>query len=309
MKAISELKKELTFNKEMNELMNILRQTATIEFKSLFARRKTMTIAEKYVALLESLFKIGALKQNRHPLFLNPLNKVLLILVTSDMGFLGGLNTEIIETGLRQIGRRDELHVLVIGDKGYNYLEDLSQSFDYLGGISEEVKFSEAEKIRDYIYAFTLKNNIGRVIIGYPRFISFARQEIDMFGLLPCGHLFESAQPEEEPESGSVPAAAGPARQQSSLKVQYIFEPFRDRVVDYLVRTWLVLRIHDIFWHSKLSELAARALHLDASIDELKDMKRSIQQQYFRSKHEIADRTIRDVFGGRRAILKAANKL
>ena len=305
MKAISELKKELTFNKEMNELMNILRQTATIEFKSLFARRKTMAMDEKYVTLLESLFKIEALKQNRHPLFLNSLNKVLLILVTSDMGFLGGLNTEIIETGLRQIGRRDELHILVIGDKGYSYLEEVGQSFDYLGGISEEVKFSEAEKIRDYIYAFALKNNIGRVIIGYPRFISFARQEIEVFGLLPCGHLFGSVQVEEQTESGNARATAVSTHPQSSLKVQYIFEPFRDRVVDHLVRTWLSLKIHDIFWHSKLSELAARAMHLDVSMDELKEMKRGIQQQYFRGKHEIADRTIRDVFGGRRVILKS----
>lgn len=302
MKAIATLKQDIVFNREMSELMNILRQTAVIEFQSLFNRWKALTLREKYTSLLEDIFKIESLKQSQHPLFLNPVSNVLLILVTTDMGFLGGLNTEIIETGLRQISRRDALHILVIGDKGYNYLEDMGTSFHYLGGISEEVKFSEAEKIRDYIYAFGIKNNIGRVMIVSPKFISFARQEIESFSLLPCGHLFEPVKASEDTEDGQKELAKSVKKPEA--RMQFIFEPFRDRVVDYLIKTWLALKLHGVLWQSKLSELAARAMHLDSSIDELKDMRREIQQQYFKSKHEVADRTIRDVFGGRRVILK-----
>ncbi|MFA5793490.1 MAG: FoF1 ATP synthase subunit gamma [Candidatus Brocadiia bacterium] len=297
MRTLSELNNDISFNREMNELMNILRQTAVIEFQALFNRRKGMGHFEKYVGLIQEFFKIEALKHNHHPLFTNPKNKVLVIFITTDMGFLGGLNTEIIETGLRQLTKRDEAHILVIGDKGYNYLEDFGKSFDYLGGISNEVRFNEAEKIRDYVYAFSIKNNIGRVIISYPRFISFSRQEIDMFTLIPCGYLFESqTEPGQEPKAPVTPRTAAP-------RVPYLFEPYLDKVIDYLIRTWVGLKIYDILWHSKLSEFSARAMHLDSSMDELKEMKKDIQRQYFKSKHEIADRTIRDIFGGRRMII------
>ncbi|MFH1228162.1 MAG: FoF1 ATP synthase subunit gamma [Planctomycetota bacterium] len=300
MKTLSELNNDISFNREMNELMNILRQTAVIEFQALFNRRKGLFHSEKYVGLLEGFFRMEALKNNRHPLFLNPKHKVLIIFITTDMGFLGGLNTEIIENGLRHLTRRDEAHILVIGDKGYNYLEDYGKSFDYLGGISNEIRFSEAEKIRDYIYAFAIKNSIGRVVIAYPKFISFSRQEIDVLTLIPLGDLFEP-RPESDGDQ-PVPDSAKRVKTPeipAEPRAAYIFEPYLDKVVDYLIRAWVAQKIYYILWDSKLSEFSARAMHLDSSMDELKDMKKDIQRQYFKSKHEIADRTIRDIFGGR----------
>ncbi|MBI5779561.1 MAG: F0F1 ATP synthase subunit gamma [Planctomycetes bacterium] len=299
MKTISELKKDLVFNREMNELMDILKKTAIFEFQALFNRRKAQTVLGKYVAALEDLLRIfppGA----EHPFLTNPLDKIILVPVTSDMGFVGGLNTEVVETGLREIRKKDEVHLLVLGEKGYLQLEEKGYKFEFLPGIGTEMNFGLAEKVRDYIYASCWKYKIGRVIISYPRFISFARQEIAVDTLIPCGYLFKT---DETDASSLAPERVNKVNAPRS-RTKFLFEPSPQKVLDYLLKTYLAYKIYDIFWQAKLSEFAARSMHLDGSMQELIEMKKGIQQQYFRSKHEITDRTIRDIFGGRMATLR-----
>ena len=302
MKTISELKKDLVFNREMNELMDILKKTATFEFQSLFNRRKMQTVQEKYVASLEDLLKIFS-SGAEHPFLTNPLDKVILVVVTSDMGFVGGLNTEVVEMGLREIRKKDELHLLALGEKGYLQLEEKGYKFEFLPGMGPDMNFLLAEKVRDYIYASCWKYKVGRVIISYPKFISFAHQEIATEVLVPCGHLFKNESGETAPtETDSQVEAINPVKARTGTK--FLFEPSPQKVLDYLLKTYLAYKIYDIFWQAKLSEFAARSMHLDGSMQELTEMKKGIQSQYFRSKHEITDRTIRDIFGGRMVTLK-----
>jgi len=311
MKTISELKKDLVFNREMNELMDILKKTATFEFQSLFNRRKMQTVQEKYVAALEDLLKIFS-SGAQHPFLTNPLDKVILVVITSDMGFVGGLNTEVVDVGLREVRKKDELHLLALGEKGYLQLEEKGYKFEFLPGMGADMNFSLAEKVRDYIYASCWKHKIGRVIISYPKFISFAHQEIATENLIPCGYLFKSDETAPT-ETGSQVEAAKSARTSARsdgpvnalrARTKFLFEPSPQKVLDYLLKTYLAYKIYDIFWQAKLSEFAARSMHLDGSMQELTEMKKGIQSQYFRSKHEITDRTIRDIFGGRMVTLK-----
>lgn len=297
MKTVSELKNDMLFNLEMTELMDILKKTAIFEFQSLFNRRRMQTAQEKYVAALEDLLKIFP-PGSEHPFLTNPQDKIILILMTSDMGFVGGLNTEVVELGLRALRKKDQPHLLVLGEKGYLQLEERGLKFEFLPGIGAEMNFALAEKVRDYIYASCWKHQVGRVIVGYPKFISFARQEIAVDVLIPCGYLFSEEAP--EPSGAAEPSEKAPLDNRRPV-TRFIFEPSPQKALDRLLKIYLAYKIYDIFWQAKLSEFAARSMHLDGSMQELMEMKKGIQSQYFRSKHEITDRTIRDIFGGRLA--------
>ncbi|MDI6733533.1 MAG: hypothetical protein QME16_06415, partial [Planctomycetota bacterium] len=100
MKTITELKKDMVFNREMNELMDILKKTAVFEFQSLHSRRKTQAMQGKYVVLLQELLKMFP-PGVEHPFLTNSLDKVILVVINTDMGFVGGLNTEVVDAGLR----------------------------------------------------------------------------------------------------------------------------------------------------------------------------------------------------------------
>lgn len=281
MRSIIELKKEILFNREMTDLIDILKKTAVSQFQSLLNRRKNLTAQERYLNLLEGFFKQIDFSRGRHPLFKGAPHNIMVVLVTSDMGFLGGLNSDILETARKTVTRKDIPKWFVVGDKGRDYLVEINKDFAFMEGITDEIAPVEADRIAQYIFVTAIREKISRVVMVYPKFFSFAHQEIDTFQLLP---------PPQRPDKGDFG--------------RVLYEPFEDKVIDYLIRKWLTHRIYDILMNSKLSEFAARANHLEGSTRELQDMKKAIEFQYFRTKHEITDRTIRDIFGGRLATLR-----
>lgn len=288
MRSIFELKKEMTFSREMNELIDILRRTAISQFQSLYTRKRELTHPERYLELLGGFFKAIDFKQVNHPIMKNPTTNLLLIVVTTDMGFLGGLNASIVEEAFRRVEGKGQVHVLVIGEKGQSYLEEMEKDFAFLPGISSDIHQAEIERVSQYIFSTALRKKIGHIVVAYPKFFSFGHQEIECLQLLPYLDNDESSP--------------------STEKIPMIYEPFLDKIVDYFLRKWLFYRVQDILWHSKLSEFATRAKHLEGSMLKLEEETKVLSLQYFRSKHEVTDRTLRDIFSGRLQAIRARRK-
>jgi len=350
MKPIAELKKDLVFNREMNELIDILKKVAAAQFQTVFGRWKTLGIAQRFTDLIPDFFKQLDLPSVRHPIFTNPANKVLSVIITTDTGFLGGLNTNIIETALTRRRKKDKvsytvvgakgreymetkgtsgvtagasgaagdgstvqesappavpeekvsqdfetvvtyepfMNVVVLGEKGRDYMDGAAQktALDFMPGVSDEVALEEAQRLSHHIFSVCLHDKIGKVMVTYPKFISFAQQEVEVFD------LFEWLKP--------APVDTQPVKDSTNHlgNVPVTYEPFLDKVADYLLRLWLTHKLYEIYWHSKLSEFAARMAHLEGSLQELKEMKKQISLLFFKGKHEITDRTIRDIFAG-----------
>jgi len=50
---------------------------------------------------------------------------------------------------------------------------------------------------------------------------------------------------------------------------------------------------------SRLAEFSARYVHLDESSEKLKDEDKKVKLEYFRVRHECADRALRELISGR----------
>ena len=70
-------------------------------------------------------------------------------------------------------------------------------------------------------------------------------------------------------------------------------------IAQYLIYLWMGQKLYDIFGLSRLSEFAARFVHLEESAQKLKDMDAKLQQEYFRVRHELIDRGMRELFSAR----------
>ena len=89
-----------------------------------------------------------------------------------------------------------------------------------------------------------------------------------------------------------------------SHEEETIIEPSLKRMVEYLVRMWIGQLIHLIFWESKLSEWAARVVHLEKSSTEIKNQDKELKLKYFRILHQISDKSIREIFASRLTLEK-----
>lgn len=229
--------------------------------------------------ILEGFFRLIPPQQCRHPFLERPSPPLGIVLVTSDEGFLGGLNATVIRKALSARGGQ-QAELIVLGERGRIYLEDLNEPFTHFPGVSEHITSQEVERLRDYIVAQYLRRKLGRVLIFYPRPLSFTHQEVDSVQLLPY----------ERPSESGDGASSDPT--------EVILEPSAHSIIEYLIKLWLSRKIHEVFWQSRLSELAARAMHLEASFLELDQQKKKLTLQYFRTLHEVTDTGIRESYAG-----------
>lgn len=225
-----------------------------------------------------------------------------IVLVTSDSGFMGGLNAGVIQAGYDVQGELPDSKVsyIVIGERGASKLVENGKTFKQFPGIAPETRYEQAMEIRDYIVKEVAEKRIGKVVVAHPRPISFTQQTIDTFSLLPCGDLFDkSAQSEIARHAGGRIQLIADARKVT------VESSFAD-MVEYLAGVWVASKLFEVFEDSKLAEFAARAMHLEDSVQKLEKEHKKLKHQCFRAAHEMVDKSMREAFSSRRKKKKVA---
>lgn len=266
------LKKDVQFNQELTKVVDVLKGIAAAQFhileKQLLIFERCFTAAGEFAGLMNAA-------QVRHPFVQAHVPRTAVLLVTSDAGFLGGLNTQVVTTGLRE-AKADGL-LTVVGERGAGYLRDLRREAAAFPGIEDTTRSELAFEVTNHVVRQILDGACGRLLIAYPHPISFTSQKITVETLLPCSEWLANAKTESP--VGDV-----------------IWESRVDDVLEYVVVQWLTARLDQIFGLSRLAELGARAVHLEGSHQELTRQGKHLRHQYFRARHEVIDRSMREIF-------------
>lgn len=275
MAALIEAKKELKFNQEFVQLIEVLKQIAASQFQAHLRKKERF---ERFLTSFEGFFKMVDLVTKEHPLVCNVSETTGLVMITSDEGFMGGLNTIVIQTALNRV-ERERRRLVVVGSRGADYLRDMGEECVFFPGIIPESRYEQAVKLKDFLVESVLKGKFGTVLLAYPRPISFAVLKPEVVFLLPCAQLFQKG-----------------GEELLSSKQKVLIESPIPSIVEYLVEMWLVYKLCEIFEDSKLAEFAARTQRLEQSYDTLSRKGEALKHRYFRSRHEFVDKGMRETF-------------
>ena len=275
MAIIKKIKEDLESNQELMGLVDILKEISAAQFRKARDQKKRF---KTFLDSFESFFKIINLSNSRHPFASAGPDKTGIIMITSDHGFMGRLNTQVINTAL-DYRRNNPAELIILGQRGASFLKDSGEEFTFFPGIGEANRYQLVIELRDYIIRQRLGGKIGRTVLIYPEPTSFVYQKIKMISILPCVELFD-----KNPEF-------------SFTDERIIVESSLDKIVEYLVTTWITHKFFEIFEDSKLSEFAARTLNLENSYQQLLKRNGLLHRQYTRSSHRLIDRNMRDIFG------------
>ena len=271
---IAKLKQNLDFNKNLGDLIEIMKLAATIQFNQFRSRQEPYL---EFLSSLEAAFNSIPQHLHEHP-FLKARQNLpsVLVLVTSDEGFLGELSSLLVNklTDSRRPGDK----VITLGRQGADYLSDLKAEFIGLPSVEDKLEFSQVEKLREEILNMYAQGGIGKVIIIYPHFVNIAVQQVQTETLLPM----------------TLPPASS-----LNQNKEMLIEPNADLVIKGWVKLWLGFRLYQIFWSSKLAEFSARIMHLEGSVQELNDKNRHLKLEYFKYIHGLSDKAIREISASR----------
>lgn len=284
MLSAQKLKKELELNVELTELLDVLKGIASSQFRALEKKKERFAT---FLNAFEGFFQMIEFRSIEHPFAKDTSGKLGIIMVTSDEGFMGGLNTRVINTALQFTGAKDA-QLIVIGERGAGYLKGLGHNFVKFPGTSGEERYEAAVKLKDYIMKEGLAGKFSRLILVYPKPISFTVQKIEVVKILPCSELFEKQRTEDRGQKIEDRKKLNPE--------EVIIESSLSSIIEFLLGAWITEKLFEVFEDSKLSEFSARTVHLEESHQVLLQRGRHIQFQYFRSHHDLVDRGMRETF-------------
>jgi len=278
MKTLSTLKKDLEFNKGLSSLIEALKTIAVAQYRILEQKLRTF---EKLILTIENFFDLVDIKTAVSP-FLTAADKPrAVVAITSDSGLLGGLNMQVINGALSELGKNPGT-LIVIGERGKAYARDSGVPFVAFPGIKDEERFGQAMQLRDYVHGKVMDGAFGPVSVVYPRPVTFTVQKVENLRFLPFTPAVKKAAPGAHGEEIAF---------ESSLK----------DIAEYLIFLWMGQKFYELFGLSRLAEFAARFVHLEDSHQRLKEMDSKTRLDYFRVRHEIIDRNMRELFAARLA--------
>lgn len=269
-----EIKEDLVFNSELTDLLEIMKNIAIFQFRSLQKKKERFA---KFAHLLDGFFRMVDVTSTPHR-FVNPkTDKRATVMVTSDEGFMGDLNFKVVDAAMMK-GGSSSVELIVIGESGERYLKDMGRTVTaFKGAADANGRFALAGKLKDYIIKGISEERFGRVTISYPAPVTFLLQKVEIVELFPLTTFFSHTEKAE----GRSPI---------------IMESPLEGIVEYLAGEFVEHKLMEFLEDSKLSEYAARAAHLERSGQELAEKRKQLRSQYFHAFHEFVDKNTRELF-------------
>lgn len=216
--------------------------------------------------------------------------RVGLILVSTDKGLAGALNTNIQRLILQQIKTWTEQGIGVdataIGNKGYGFLQRLGVPV-----ISQVTQLGDRPILDNLIGAIAVQieafkeGKVDAVYLAYSRFVNAMKQEPVVEQLLPLTDEHLSAN---EP--------------QRKYSWDYIYEPDAKTVLDELLKRYVEALIYQAVAENMASEQSARMVAMKAASDNAKKLIDELQLVYNKTRQAGITTELTEIVGGAAAV-------
>ena len=190
------------------------------------------------------------------------------ILVSSDRGLCGGLNSNL----FREVTKLDKDTVFITaGKKAAQFIartkRTLAAEFTY----KDTPEFTEARAISKFVQQLFLKGEVAGVDILFPKFVNTLTQSPALVPFLPIGQLTAASAGINEPKKELAA--------HSSTEI-FEFEPDEETVLGELLPHSLNFQMHQILLETKASEQSARMVAMKNATDNAKEIIKSLTLEY-----------------------------
>ena len=179
--------------------------------------------------------------------------KRLIILITTDRGLAGPLNTNTIRFAAREITQHEgDLAVVTVGRKGRDAMRRARVPIEaHFAGFGDRPTFADVIPLARLVTDDFLSGEYGRIDIVYSRFVSTLTQRPELDRLLPI-------EPTEDIEG--IPGN------------QFIFEPSPAAVLEQLLPRYVATRLFQAVLESKASEESSRMVAMKNATENAEEL-------------------------------------
>jgi F-type H+-transporting ATPase subunit gamma len=272
--------KKITNAQELIAASRLVRAQQRVEQSRPYTSQLTTALSE--IATTE-----GGLE---HPLLERraEVNAAAVVVLTSDRGFAGPHNANILRTAEELLARLRgdgiEPRMYVAGRKGVSYYRfrrrELTESWT---GVSDAPRYDDAREIADTVLHAFLEHDIDEIYMIYADFVSAMVQRPRAVRVIP------------------LVVEEGEERPPQPLPM-YVFEPDVESVLNALLPRYVAARIFTAMLESAASEWSARRRAMSAATDNAEQLTEALTREYNQARQAAITQEIMEIVGGAEAL-------
>jgi F-type H+-transporting ATPase subunit gamma len=275
--------------KSVQNTQKITRAMEMVAASKMRKAQERMRAARPYA---ERIRAVAAHLSQAHPEYKHPfliaretIKRVGVVVVTSDKGLCGGLNTNVLRMVLARMkeweGEKVEIDVCAIGNKGLGFIQrvggNVSSQVTGLGDAPHLEKLIGPVKVMLDAYA---QGRIDALYIMYNRFVNTMKQEPMVQQLLPL-----SAEELGERKHWD-----------------YLYEPDAPSVVDALLVRYIEALIYQAVAENMASEQSARMVAMKAASDNAGNVIDELKLIYNKTRQAAITKELAEIVAGAAAV-------
>jgi F-type H+-transporting ATPase subunit gamma len=224
----------------------------------------------------------------KHPALVDRdiVNRIGLIIVTTDKGLCGALNTNLSRLVLGEYkewqAKGEEIEVCALGNKGLSFMQRMGANV-----VSHAVQLGDRARVEQLVGPIKVMTDAymagrtDRVMIAYNRFINTMKQEPVMEQLLPL-----SGERLGAPET----------------VWDYIYEPDARSVLDQVLRRYVEVIVLQALAENMASEQSARMVAMKAASDNAESLIDELTLIYNKNRQANITKELSEIVGGAAAV-------
>ena len=219
-----------------------------------------------------------------------------MIVVTTDKGLCGGLNTNVLRVVTNKLREMQAAGVAVqavaIGNKGFGFLNRIGAKV-----VSHVTQLGDKPHLERLIGPVKVlldaygRGEINAVYLSYTRFINTMKQEVVLEQLLPLSAAKMQA------DSHASDTAAG-----TQHGWDYIYEPDAQAVIDELLVRYVEALVYQAVAENMASEHAARMVAMKAATDNAGNVIGELKLVYNKTRQAAITKELSEIVSGAAAI-------
>tara|TARA_R110002096_G_scaffold393627_4_gene588660 strand:- start:933 stop:1835 length:903 start_codon:yes stop_codon:yes gene_type:complete len=226
-------------------------------------------------------------------------DKELVIVVSTDKGLCGGLNTNLLRMVTEELP--DNAVFVTVGRKGKQFLARSKRELLADFQIEDPVSFLEAKQISEFAMEKFLSGEFARVKVAFTNFINTMSQDAMVETLLPISPIDLGRDKDfvgvgREMEDTDVTADLGPGYG------GYIFEPSPSAVLESTVPQYVSYQLYQMILESRASEHSARMVAMKSATDNANDMIKDLTLDYNKQRQAAITSELLEITTAMRAL-------
>lgn len=277
-----DIRRRIQSSKNIKQITRAMQFVAASKLKR--AQEATLSsrpYAEKLDEVLADLAIV--LGGEDHPLLVQREGgKRLIVLITTDRGLAGALNTNAIRFAAQQITETSgDLALVTVGRKGRDAMRRARVPLEaHFEGFGDRPTFGDVLPLARLITDDFLAGAYGRVDIVYSKFVSTLAQKPSLVELLPIRPTADTA---------GIPGN------------QFIFEPSPAAVLEQLLPRYVATRLFQAVLESKASEESSRMVAMKNATENAEELIEDLTLAYNKVRQSNITREMIEIASGARA--------